>query len=382
MLAAPTSVAEKFKALRPVLNELARRRGAATEALAFGRGGISAVARATGLSHQTSRTGRRERRSAEGAAAAPETPRRRRPGAGRRRRAAQDPTLLGALETLVEPTTRGAPQSPWRWTCKSVRRLAADLQAQGHQGSPPLVSALLHGAGDRLHGARKTREGAQHPDRNAQLEHIAARVRDFPPRGEPVSRSRPRRRRWWAISSTPGASGTPKARRPNSGSTMLSIRSWARPLRLASMTCTRTSVGSASAETRTRRPSRWQRSGPGGSRWARPCLRRPRNCCAPPTAAAATAPARGCGRGHGSASPLRAVCASVSARCPQAPARGTPSRSAGSATSRPTGVASRWRAGRVSSASWARPPRRRAGVSRRRWTLACTPRGSKSVMPR
>ena len=111
-MAEPTSVAEKFKALRPVWNELARRRGAAPEALAFGRGGISAVARATGLSHQTIRTGIREMRSAEGAAAAPETPRMRRPGAGRRRRAAQDPTLLGDLETLVEPTTRGDPPSP------------------------------------------------------------------------------------------------------------------------------------------------------------------------------------------------------------------------------------------------------------------------------
>jgi hypothetical protein len=185
-MAEPTSVAEKFKALRPVLNELARRRWAATEALAFGRGGISAVARATGLSHKTIRTGIREMRSAEGAAAAPETPRMRRPGAGRRRRAAQDPTLLGDLETLVEPTTRGDPQSPLRWTCKSVRRLAAELQAQGHQVSPQLVSAWLHAAGYRVQGARKTREGAQHPDRNAQFEHSAAHVRDFQKRGEPV----------------------------------------------------------------------------------------------------------------------------------------------------------------------------------------------------
>ena len=185
-MAEPTSVAEKFEALRPVLNELARRRWAATEALAFGRGGISAVARATGLSHKTIRTGIREMRSAEGAAAAPEMPRMRRPGAGRRRRAAQDPTLLGDLETLVEPTTRGDPQSPLRWTCKSVQRLAAELQAQGHQVSPQLVSELLHAAGYSLQGARKTREGAQHPDRNAQFEHIAACVRDFQKRGEPV----------------------------------------------------------------------------------------------------------------------------------------------------------------------------------------------------
>ena len=181
-----TSLATKFEALRPVLNELARRRWAATEALAYGRGGISAVARATGLSRQTIRAGIREMRQGEGAAAAPETAPMRRPGAGRKRRAAQDPTLLGDLEMLVEPTTRGDPQSPLRWTCKSVRRLAAELQAQGHQVSPQLVSELLHAAGYSLQGARKTREGAQHPDRNAQFEHIAAQVRDFQKRGEPV----------------------------------------------------------------------------------------------------------------------------------------------------------------------------------------------------
>jgi hypothetical protein len=181
-----TSLAEKFAVLRPVLNELARRRWAATEALAFGRGGISAVARATGLSRKTIRTGIREMRTAEGAVSAPETTRMRRPGAGRKRRVAQDPTLLGDLEALVEPTTRGDPQSPLRWTCKSVRRLAVELQAQGHQVSPQLVSELLQATGYSLQGARKTREGAQHPDRNAQFEHIAARVRDFQNRGEPV----------------------------------------------------------------------------------------------------------------------------------------------------------------------------------------------------
>ena len=181
-----TSLADKFAALRPVLNELARRRWAATEALALGRGGISAVARATGLSRTTIRTGIREMQAAAGAAAAPETTRRRRSGAGRKRRAMQDPTLLGDLETLVEPTPRGDPQSPLRWTCKSVRRLAVELQAQGHQVSPQLVSELLRAAGYSLQGARKTREGAQHPDRNAQFEHIAALVQDCQTRGEPV----------------------------------------------------------------------------------------------------------------------------------------------------------------------------------------------------
>src|SRR5215471_15086930 len=123
---------------------------------------------------------------AEPGATAPEIVRMRRPGAGRKRRVTQDPTLLGDLETLVEPTTRGDPQSPLRWTCKSVRRLASELQAQGHQVSPQLVSELLHAAGYSLQGTRKTREGNQHPERNTQFEHIAARVQDFQQRGAPV----------------------------------------------------------------------------------------------------------------------------------------------------------------------------------------------------
>lgn len=185
-MAEHNSLTEKFKALRPVLNELARRRWAATEALAIGRGGISVVARATGLSRKTIRAGIREIQQDAGITAVAQTVRMRRPGAGRKRRAAEDPTLLEDLETLVEPTTRGDPQSPLRWTCKSVRRLAAELHAQGHQVSPQLVSELLRAADYSLQGARKTREGTQHPDRNAQFEHLAAQVRDFQQRGEPV----------------------------------------------------------------------------------------------------------------------------------------------------------------------------------------------------
>ena len=100
----------------------------------------------------------------------------RRPGAGRKPAIAKDPTLLSDLQALVEPTTRGDPESPLRWTCKSVRRLAEALQAQGHQVSHTLVAELLNAAGYSLQGNRKTKEGDSHPDRDAQFAHINAQV--------------------------------------------------------------------------------------------------------------------------------------------------------------------------------------------------------------
>jgi hypothetical protein len=179
-------IAEKFKALQPVLSEQGRRLWAATEALALGRGGISAVARATGLSHPTIRAGMRQIRSDTVAPEQSRAARVRRPGGGRKRVTAKDAALLSDLEALVESTTRGDPQSPLRWTCKSVRRLAAELQTQGHKVSQQLVSKLLHQANYSLQGARKTREGGTHPDRDAQFEHIAARVQSFHSRDQPV----------------------------------------------------------------------------------------------------------------------------------------------------------------------------------------------------
>ncbi|MBM3223627.1 MAG: ISAzo13 family transposase [Candidatus Tectomicrobia bacterium] len=181
-----TSLTEKFKTLRPVLNEHARRLWAATEALALGRGGISAVAHATGLSRPTIYAGIPEIQTGTVAIPPKRAERVRRPGGGRTQRTTQDPTLLHDLEALVEPTTRGDPQSPLRWTCKSVRKLAAELQTQGHHVSPQLVSELLHAADYSLQGTRKTREGSQHPDRNAQFAHRNARVQAFQRRGQPV----------------------------------------------------------------------------------------------------------------------------------------------------------------------------------------------------
>jgi hypothetical protein len=179
-------IAEKFKALGPILNEQGRRLWAATEAMVLGRGGVSLVAQATGLSRPTIYAGIQELRGEQATIPGCGQGRSRRSGGGRKRRVEHDPTLLTDLEALVEPTTRGDPQSPLRWTCKSVRRLAEELRAQGHQVSPQVVGNLLHAADYSLQGTRKTREGGKHPDRNAQFEHIAARVRDFQKRHQPV----------------------------------------------------------------------------------------------------------------------------------------------------------------------------------------------------
>ncbi len=147
-------IRERFSAVAPFLDERGRRLVAAAEAFAAGYGGIAAVAMATGVATgvapSTIGRGLKELASDE------PSERIRRPGAGRRRTVSKDHTLLHDLEALVEPTTRGDPESPLRWTCKSVRRLAQALQAQGHEVSRTLVGHLLNEAGYSLQGNRKT----------------------------------------------------------------------------------------------------------------------------------------------------------------------------------------------------------------------------------
>jgi hypothetical protein len=163
-------IRERFSAVSPFLDERGRRLVAAAEAFAAGYGGIAAVAIATGVAPSTIGRGLKE--------LAQDDPceRIRRPGAGRKRTISKDPTLLPDLEVLVEPTTRGDPESPLRWTCKSVRRLAQALQAQGHAVSRTLVGHLLNEAGYSLQGNRKTTEGDSHPDRDAQFGYINTQV--------------------------------------------------------------------------------------------------------------------------------------------------------------------------------------------------------------
>lgn len=172
---------DKYVIIGPELDERGRRRWAAMEAHSLGWGGVTAVALATGLSDRTIRNG-----IAEICGSDELGERQRRPGAGRKRRESEQPGLPKALDALVEPDTRGDPMSPLRWTCKSTRSLAVELNSQGFVISSVKVGALLKAQGYSLQSNRKTVEGKQHPDRDAQFKFIARRVRARRHCGEPA----------------------------------------------------------------------------------------------------------------------------------------------------------------------------------------------------
>ena len=176
------TIRAKYEALAPVLTERSRRLWAATEAKSLGHGGIAVVIRATGISRSTISRGLQE--LASGAAVEPQRVRRR--GGGRQRTTDKDPTLLTHLTALLEATTAGLPDAPLRWTSKSTRKLAAELQAMGHTISATLVAELLVQQGYTLQANRKTREGSQHPDRDAQFHYLNDQIHGAQQRGEPV----------------------------------------------------------------------------------------------------------------------------------------------------------------------------------------------------
>lgn len=165
------------------MDERMRRLWAASEANAIGRGGIALVERATGLSRTTIRTGLAELQCG---ISSEEVVKARRPGGGRGRLEDNNPDLVVVLEGLVDPVTRGDPESPLRWTSKSTRKLAAELASHGYEVSPQKVGQLLHASGYSLQATHKTIEGASHPDRNEQFEYINSCVDSFQGRGQPV----------------------------------------------------------------------------------------------------------------------------------------------------------------------------------------------------
>jgi hypothetical protein len=167
------------------MNERQRRMWAAAEACEIGQGGMTCVAEATGMSRTTIRAGMREL-TVSPKTMSPQGARIRRRGGGRKPLVHHDEELANALDELIEPMTRGTPVSPLRWTCKSTRRLAAELTAQGHAISREGVARLLKSQGYSLQANRKTVEGKQHPDRNAQFEYINKRVRSAQRRDQPT----------------------------------------------------------------------------------------------------------------------------------------------------------------------------------------------------
>jgi transposase len=181
-------IKEKFEALSGRLDEATLRLWAAAEARALGRGGVTTVAKASGLSRTTIHAGLRELASPAGgeASALAARGRVRAPGGGRKRLSAKDPSLLRDLDALVEPSARGDPHSPLRWTCKSTPHLAKELQKKGHTVSQRSVCDLLAQLGYSLQAPRKTREGGHHADRDAQFAQIAALVAQYQESHEPV----------------------------------------------------------------------------------------------------------------------------------------------------------------------------------------------------
>ena len=179
-------VEAKYRALSPLMDERMRRQWAAAESRSYGWGGLQAVSGAIHMSPNTIRKGLVELAWREKNPRAPVDSYLRRKGGGRKRRSEADPGLVETLEQLVEPLTRGDPESPLRWTCKSTTHLAEELSRMGHRVSPRTVGRLLNADGYSLQSNRKTKEGESHPDRNAQFEFINLTVKQLQQRGQPV----------------------------------------------------------------------------------------------------------------------------------------------------------------------------------------------------
>lgn len=175
---------QKFTELMPILDERGRRLWAAAEAKALGHGGISLVSKATGLSRTTIHQGIKE--LSQPSAPRSGSSRVRAKGGGRKPVVHNNPTILSALENMVEPTTRGDPESPLRWTCKSTRQLSNALKSKGYKIGRQKVSELLSDLGYSLQANRKVSEGSSHPDRDAQFQHIYEQVKEFQSTDQPI----------------------------------------------------------------------------------------------------------------------------------------------------------------------------------------------------
>jgi transposase len=249
---AAESAARKYAVLRPHLDERQRRLLLGAEARELGRGGIKAVAEATGVHPDTIARGVGE---AEGEA----EPRVRAPGGGRKKLAETDPQLAAELKKLVDPETRGDPMSPLVWTTRSTRNLAAALTAAGHAVSDRTVARMLARLGFSLQGNAKVTEGRQHEDRDAQFGYISSRVTAHLAAGQPVV-------------------SVDAKKKENVGDFKNGGREYQPAGQPERTTCPRTPAGFPSAPTTTPQPSRWPPCGPGGRQSAGSATPMPAGC--------------------------------------------------------------------------------------------------------
>ena len=229
---AEAKIAERWRLFGPECDERRRRMWAASEAKAYGPGGVALVAGMTGLAEETVRRGIEELESGQRV----ERGRVRHPGGGRRPVVELDPVVVEDLDRLIDPATRGDPESPLRWTSKSLGKLREALVAMGHEISERTLGKLLKGQGFRLQSNQKTREGSQHPDRDAQFEHINETVKAALAAGQPVISIDSKKRNWSAITRRSGASGSRPASPCRSKGTTSRVPRCRRRSRTGSMT--------------------------------------------------------------------------------------------------------------------------------------------------
>jgi Rhodopirellula transposase DDE domain len=324
----------RLAGLLPRLNERDRRLALATEARSWGRGGIAAVHRATGASRSTIRRGLGELDNDP-----PKQPDRvRAPGGGRKKAEEADPELLDRLDSLIEPGTRGDPESPLRWTTRSTRHLARELTAMGHDVSHSVVAKMLRSAGFSLQGTRKTLEGAQHPDRDAQFRYINSRAQEFLAAGEPVISVDTKKKELVGRFTQAGREWRPSGDPEEVSTYDFPSLAEGKAIPYGVYDSPTTARGCPSVSITTPPSSRSPPSSNGGNRWERPNIPTRHGCSSPLTAADRTDTARGCGSSKSPDWPRPPAWTSPSATTRPAPANGTRSNTGSSPESPETGV--------------------------------------------
>ena len=271
-------LAQVFSTVLPLLDERQRRALVGAHAQALGRGGIAAVARASGMSRTTVSKAVAE---VGGEVEVVSQARVRREGAGRKRLVDTDPELLADLDGLVEPATRGDPMCPLRWTSKSTGNLAGALAAMGHEVSADTVGRLLKEAGYSLQATRKTREGKDHPDRDQQFVYLSQQVAEHLAAGQPVISVDAKKKELVGRKANGGREWQPKGSPVEVDTHDFPdppTRRSARRSPTGSTTSQPTRPGSRWATTATPQASRWQPSGAGGNRWAHSPIRMRPGC--------------------------------------------------------------------------------------------------------